>query len=154
MATMADAHRLRHIPEEGKHYTKTLTADLMGVSTQNRHKNGLLQEMATKPTRALLTLSLPDTQCLPVSCGSLWRSSSESQCVNFKCPYDLQLYKYFFSPWQSRLIFAGKIFPQGTSSLLHKTLLQIWVYKHIKIIYISGIGIGKNKIIVYNQRTI
>ena len=36
-------------------------ADLMGVSTQNRHKNGRLQEMATDPTTALPTPSPLDT---------------------------------------------------------------------------------------------
>lgn len=57
----SDAHRLRHIPEKGKQYTKTLMADLMGVSTQNRHKNGRLQETATEPTTALPTPSPLDT---------------------------------------------------------------------------------------------
>lgn len=127
--TSAGTHRVRHTPEKGKTtqrhsplthgyvYTKlTQKWCIVGNGCITKHSTAYSQSPGYPVSTVFLgyfrqshgvwTLNVPD--------GLLYPSFSYKNVS--------------FSPWQSRLTFASETFPQITSTLLDKALLQIWVY--------------------------
>lgn len=86
--------------------------------------------------------------------GSLCRASSESWCINLKCPLWTSVVQILLFAMTEQANFCWQNFSPKHKLYYIKLYFKFEYINNIKIIYISGIGIGKNKIIVYNQRTI